>query len=303
MLLFAPLLLLADPHAGAARQVGPNPSQRQESTLPIPRKRTIIETVPSTEPGGGLGTPAGAGAKADRLTECLSRARRDSAAGLAFARGWLAEGTTPESRVRANQCLGLIQSDLGDFANAEKTFGDALAGIPAPQKAAGVPLMAMAGNAALAGGAAARALDWFDRALAISDYPDASVRGGISIDRARALVALARFGEARSALDLAVRLAPADAEGWLLSATLARRNQDMVRAQKDIETAVGLAPRDPAIGLEAGVIAMLGGHEEAARKSWASVVQVAPTSAEAKTARGYLEQLGAPPTSSVQPPR
>ncbi|WP_408590069.1 tetratricopeptide repeat protein [Novosphingobium sp.] len=299
MIMFAPLLFLADPHAASAMQVGPNPSQRQESTLPIPHRRTIIETAPSAEAGGPERKPA----TTDRLADCLGRAQRDSAAGIAFARGWLAEGATPEARVRANQCLGLIQSDLGDFGNAERSFTDALQGIPEAQKVAGVPLLAMAGNAALAGGAAARALDWFDKALAVTDYPDTVARGGISIDRARALVTLARFGEARSALDLATRLAPANAEGWLLSATLARREKDLARAQKDVETAAGLDPRDPAIGLEAGVVAVLSGHDDAARKSWASVVQIAPNSAEAKTAQGYLEQLGAPPTSAPQPPR
>lgn len=297
MLLFAALMSLADPHAGAARQVGINPTPRRESPLPIPRRRTIVETAPA--PAG----EAAESASKDRLAECLGRASRDSAAGLAFARGWLAEGATPEARVRANQCLGLIESDRGDFAGAERAFNDALAGIPPAQKVAGVPLLAMAGNAALAGGSAVRALDLFDRALAVADYPDTVARGGISIDRARALVALGRMGEARSALDLAVRLAPADAEGWLLSATLARREKDLVRAQKDIATAASLAPRDPAIGLEAGVIAVLAGHDDAARRSWTSVTTLAPDSAEAHTAQAYLEQLGAPPTSSGTPPR
>ena len=155
MIMFAPLLFLADPHAASAMQVGPNPSQRQESTLPIPHRRTIIETAPTAEAGGPERKPA----TTDRLADCLGRAQRDSAAGIAFARGWLAEGATPEARVRANQCLGLIQSDLGDFGNAERSFTDALQGIPEAQKVAGVPLLAMAGNAALAGGAAARALD------------------------------------------------------------------------------------------------------------------------------------------------
>ncbi|MFX8758797.1 hypothetical protein ABTM54_19420, partial [Acinetobacter baumannii] len=85
--------------------------------------------------------PAGEAAESaskDRLAECLGRASRDSAAGLAFARGWLAEGATPEARVRANQCLGLIESDRGDFAGAERAFNDALAGIPPAQKVAGV---------------------------------------------------------------------------------------------------------------------------------------------------------------------
>jgi hypothetical protein len=50
------------------------------------------------------------------------------------------------------------------------------------------------------------------------------------------------------------------------------------------------------VALEAGLIAVLAGRDEAARKSWQSVIAIAPTSAEAQTARDYLAQLeGAAP--------
>ena len=45
-------------------------------------------------------------------------------------------------------------------------------------------------------------------------------------------------------------------------------------------------PRDPQVGLEAGVIAVLSGRDDAARKSWQSVIAAAPDSDEAKTAHG-----------------
>jgi Flp pilus assembly protein TadD len=67
---------------------------------------------------------------------------------------------------------------------------------------------------------------------------------------------------------------------------------DLEAAQTQIETAAGLDPRDPAIGLEAGVIAALAGHDEAARKSWDAVVALAPDSPEAKSARAYLAEIG-----------
>jgi TolA-binding protein len=59
-----------------------------------------------------------------------------------------------------------------------------------------------------------------------------------------------------------------------------------------IERAAQLFPVDPEIGLEAGVIAVLSGRDEAARKSWLSVIKAAPNSPSAKTAQGYLDQLG-----------
>jgi predicted TPR repeat methyltransferase len=68
-------------------------------------------------------------------------------------------------------------------------------------------------------------------------------------------------------------------------------------AQAQIEKAAALLPVDPEIGLEAGVIAVLAGRNEAARKSWQSVLTTAPDSEAAATAKGYLAQLGAAPSS------
>ena len=53
-----------------------------------------------------------------------------------------------------------------------------------------------------------------------------------------------------------------------------------------------LAPLDPEVGLEAGVIAALGGRDEAARKSFTSVIHAAPGSDLARRAQQYLDQLG-----------
>ena len=66
----------------------------------------------------------------------------------------------------------------------------------------------------------------------------------------------------------------------------------MDEAQAAIEKAVGINPVDIEVGLEAGVIAVLSGREEAARQSWQSVIDSQPDSLAAKTAREYLAQLG-----------
>ena len=80
---------------------------------------------------------------------------------------------------------------------------------------------------------------------------------------------------------------------WLLSATLARRLGNLESAQAQIEAAAGLAPGDPAIGLEAGVIAALAGSDEAARKSWNSVVALAPDGRRGnERATAYLAEIG-----------
>ena len=78
---------------------------------------------------------------------------------------------------------------------------------------------------------------------------------------------------------------------WLLSATLSRRQGKLAEAQAQIEQAARLAPRDPEVGLEAGVIAILDGREDAARKSWQSVAEMAPGTAIGTQAQAYLAQM------------
>ncbi len=268
-------------------QVGTDLHPYQPSPMPL---ITAQRPAPRSDPP----PPA-----TDALSACLAHGRADPEEGAGFARDWLARATTPEEHAASNQCLGLISSDNADYAGAEAAF--AAAAEAAPGAAAG-PLLAMAGNAALAAGEAGHALGWFDRALAGKDDGDAAARGALLADRARALVALGRNDDAASALAQARALAPGDATIWLLSATLARRMHDLAAAQGYILSAAAHDPRDPAIALEAGVIAMLAGHPAAARKSWNSVLALTPAGAEADAARGYLAQLGPPAPEPPAPP-
>ena len=302
------------------RQVGPNPSPQAPSTLPIPRRKRVTEVPPpvpgAAQPATQSATPVAAPPRAHtRYSLCLAVGDKDLPAGIAAARAWLAESQPNAgpnaARGAAAQCLGQLLVQQGDYTGAEAAFAESAGQVPATDVAAASALQAMAGNAALAGGKAETALTWFEKALSAvpakaPTAEDNAARGAVEIDRSRALVALDRLPEASGALEEAHRLAPNDAEGWLLSATLARRGKDLERAQRDIEVAAGLAPHGdslaPQIGLEAGVIAVLGGREEAARKSWESVLALGPESAEAKTARGYLDQLGPAPAPNATAP-
>ena len=159
-------------------------------------------------------------------------------------------------------------------------------------------LATMAGNAALAdsrGDAALSAL-----ALAATDAAasgNAGLQSVVETDRARALVMLAREAEAEAVLAAARTFDAQNAFAWLLSATLARRLGKLDEAQGFIETAAALSPNYPEVGLEAGVIAMLQGREDAAAASWRSVVALEPGSAAAETARAYLAQLAEEPAA------
>jgi Flp pilus assembly protein TadD len=85
--------------------------------------------------------------------------------------------------------------------------------------------------------------------------------------------------------------APQHLDAWLLSATLARRQGDLVQAKDFIATAATLAPQDQDVALEAGVVAILSGDEEGARRNWLLVQSLAPNTPQAGTATQYLSQL------------
>lgn len=239
-----------------------------------------------------------------RLADCL--AALDAAdgpgggEGSEAAEGWLATARGHEA-AEAGLCLGTARSRAEDWTGAEQAFLAALEQAGS-DRLLRTRLGAMAGNAALAAGAPDRALAALDTARSeAKGLGDPALLAPIALDRARALVALDRLIEAGTALGEARTAAPGDAEAWLLSATLARRQGRLAEAQTLIERAADLRPIDPAIGLEAGVIAVLAGRDEAARRSWQSVVDMAPDGPAAATARGYLAQLGPAATAASKP--
>lgn len=236
----------------------------------------------------------------DRLQLCIERAGKDPATSLAEASTWVA-AAKGANRSKPLECLGQIYTVLLRWDAAEGAFVEAAQIAPVVDDARRSALFAQAGNAALAGGHADRALDHLDAAVGVPGIGPLA-RGQAEIDRARALVALDRLEDAVATFAAAQRDAPDDPDAWLLGATVARRRGDYAAAQRQIEVAGKLASADPEIGLEAGVIAMLDGREPAARKAWQSVMLVAPESREAVTAKGYLAQLGdVPPPANPAP--
>jgi len=288
MLAAAALLALA--------QVGPfaTHGQKPASQLPpevIERRESKRQRPAAVTPPQPLPAPK------TELDRCLALVAADPLQAVEAAEAWQRQAKGVPA-AQAGHCLGVARGKLARWSEAESAFlaaRDAL-GESDPRERA--RLGAMAGNAALAHGAAEAASAALDAAhadaLAAGDKPLAA---DIATDRARALVALGRSDEAASALAEARTTLPASAEAWLLSATLSRRMGRLAEAQGQIEKAAALLPVDPDIGLEAGVIAVLSGRDEAARKSWRSVIAAAPDSDAAATAKGYLAQLGSPPAA------
>lgn len=222
------------------------------------------------------------------LNACLKQANDDPAAGAGQALDWISRG----GDWRARQCLGYAYAQRGDFAAATSVFARAASEADVARDVGAASIWALAGNAALADGDSVTATRHFDAALARATLTELAL-GEVHLDRARARVATGDLAGANADLESARVLAAADPLTWLLSATLARRQDDLVAASTYIAETARLAPIDPAVMLEAGNIAILSGQEAAARANWQSVVAAAPQSAEADSARDNLSRLTA----------
>lgn len=229
-----------------------------------------------------------------RLETCLDRARADPPTAIADANSWLGEVGGAQTSY-PKQCLAYAYTMLRRWVAAEQGFLDARTAELEINPFRRAQLATMAANAALADNRADAALASLDlAAMDATASGDAALRSIVETDRARALVLLGREADAEAVLAAARTLDAQNALAWLLSATLARRLGKLEDARGLIATAAALAPDYPEIGLEAGVIAMLQGREDAAAESWRSVIAVDPDSEAAATARGYLAQLTGP---------
>ncbi len=261
----------------------------------------IYEPAPIMIPGRDDAAPKAApkatpqpGAAGDAaLDACLKQASEDPDAGASQALDWIGRG----GDWRARQCLGFAYAQRGDFAAATGVFARAASEADVARDPGAASIWALAGNAALAAGDARAASLDFDAALARATLTGLPL-GEVHLDRARARVATGDMAGAGADLERARSDAAADPLTWLLSATLARRQDDLAAAAKYIAEAARLAPTDPAVMLEAGNIAIVSGRETAARTNWEAVLAAAPDSVEAKSARDNLSRLSPPASQS-----
>ncbi len=234
---------------------------------------------------GALPVPPEVAAK---LQACLDEAINDPQAGARFAEDWRID----KGGFYARQCQGFAYARAERWTPAVTAFDQAAAEAErAGSMRDAARLMAQAGNAALAGGDAATARARFDAAL-VRGLPDGLEKGEAYLDRARARVAQNDPAGARADFDQALKLASADPLAWLLSATLARRMNDLPLAQQHVAQAVKLSPDDPSVALEEGNVAVLSNQDAAARAAWERAVRLAPESASGKAAAANLAELG-----------
>ncbi|HVF93840.1 MAG TPA: hypothetical protein VM900_05965 [Sphingomonas sp.] len=190
-------------------------------------------------------------------------------------------------------CTGLAFAADRRWAEAAGDFEAAAKFISAPADPRRAVHWAQAGNAWLAAGDAAKARAALDNALLAGSLAGLAL-GEAQLDHARAMVALDDPEAARRDIDLALKTAAADPLAWLLSATLARRGGDIVRARTDIAEALKRAADDAAVQLEAGNIAATARDEAGARAAWTAAARIAPGSEQGRAAIEALRQFDVP---------
>jgi tetratricopeptide (TPR) repeat protein len=222
-----------------------------------------------------------------QFTECLDLARKDAPSAVTEASLWAQQN----GGYLARACQGFAYASDFKFDLAVPILSEAAKGAEERKDPRAARFWAQAGNAAIADDKPADALTALDSALIVATAN--TEKADIEVDRARALVALNRSDEAVTALASARQLGPENGTAWLLSATLARRLNKLPDALTYIQTAASLLPRDPAVALEAGNIAIEAGDEAAARKQWEQTIAIAPASRQASSAQKLLAALRA----------
>ena len=235
--------------------------------------------------------PADEAAAQTRYRSCTELVRSNAERAVETANAWRVEG----GGLYARQCLGLAYVALGRWAPAATVYEQAAREAETAQDPRRADFWVQAGNAWIAAGEATRAVMALDAALATTNLTN-ELRGEAHLDRARALVSLGNVTGAREDLNRALQLVAADPFAWYLSAALARRQNDLARAQADIARAMRLAPDNPDIGLLAGTLAGQTGNMAEAERLYRRVAESAPDTEAGRAARASLA------TPTAQPP-
>jgi tetratricopeptide (TPR) repeat protein len=204
-----------------------------------------------------------------RFNDCVALAKQDADKAITEAEAWRVAG----GGIPAKQCLGLAYVSAERWASGATAFEQAARDAELQRDGRAANLWVQSGNASLANDEPVKAKAAFDRALALPVLSDA-MRGEALMDRARAAVASDAPGAARADLDAALKLVPEDPMGWLLSATLARRQKDYARAEIDVREAARISPEASAIAYEQGNIAYEQGFFDVALGSWQRAIDL-----------------------------
>lgn len=193
-------------------------------------------------------TPSALSPNEQRYRACIALATSDPKAAEAEADRFRSAG----GGARAHQCQGMAYTQEARWGDAATAFEAAARDADTAHDPEAARYWAQAGNAWLAAGDAVKAQTALTTAITAGTL-DNFGRGEALLDRARAQVAAGRLVSARGDIDAAQEATPKDPLAWLLSATLARRMNDLPRAQTDIAEALKLSSDDASVQLEEAI--------------------------------------------------
>ena len=233
-----------------------------------------------------IGGPTEAAADRERYAACIAKIESDPRHAFDTAALWRFMG----GGIPAAHCAGLALVRMGQHRyGAERLetvarkmwnsddFND-------PAKIAEV--LAQAGHGWMLAGDPTRARHVFTKAL---EFMPGTAE--YFVDRSLAAIDLRDFRSAARDLDAAVRFDPENTDAYAFRARVRRKLGDVDGAIADAERAISLdADHLPAL-LERGSLRRLLNDSEGARADWRRVVDVAPGSSEAASAKAMIEAL------------
>lgn len=220
-----------------------------------------------------------------RYDGCIRAIEADAKKVEQFAIEWQALG----GGLPARHCLALAQLRQGNNAAAASTLVKAAQAAEAQKSPMAADFWGQAGNAAMLAGDMKGAVGHFSSGIVAAGEFAPLRTAELLVDRARAQTELGGLKAARADLDQALKLTDKEPTAWLLSAALARRENDLARAQADIARAAALSPADADVLFEQGNIAAAAGDLPAARSHWQQAEKLAPGSPAATLAKQALE--------------
>ena len=217
--------------------------------------------------------------------QCVHHAQRKPFAAADFAKKWLASG----GGVQAEHCLAIAllnQGETRDAATRLEALPERIKGNGPQAHNMRINATLQAAHAWLSTGEAERADKLFSKGL-FNRPKDPE----IWIDRAVARVQLKRYWDAVDDFGEALDLDPNSVDALTYRAVTYRYLEILDLARDDIEKAVSIAPLNPGVLLERGLLSHLEGKAEQARQDWETVIKVAPGTPQAKSAVAFLKEL------------
>lgn len=238
--------------------------------------------APSPDSGGAAGETID---NARQYQHCIALARQKPAEGWEEALAWTSLGGGEAAR----HCAAIALIGLRQYEEAANRLED-LANSSHREAILRAGMLAQAGQAWLLAKNPERAYAAQTAGLKlVPGAPD------LLIDRAESLAEAKNYKDALADLDQALAAAPTRVDALTYRATARRYLDDQKGAADDLAKALALDPLYQDAWLESGILQRLAGHPAEARQAWLKVLEIAPSSAAADTARRNIELLDVDP--------